>query len=934
MMADSESDSELDVFDADDRRPPSTFTYGSSQRKATLPNNTQQTSSQSKATRNEEDQNSDDEEEEILEAPRSSGTVREVHDEEDEVELPKSSDAPVHSSDDFASMPPACQAPSMRQKSVIFNDIEEQEQETQAHSDAAPASESQPDVFGAFFEDTQPFDAQQHGTKADIDIFGNPASTYVPRTLEEDGDETRVNDDQGFDQLRRAQALLRNASPDSFDALPSLPEASMEQDNSDAMDDAELRAMEKQQLILQVERQRANAQADNKPRVMHLNRDGMFTQTEPSQFLFDDTQSQLFTQFSQPDPDFQQQEQNHMPSPAVVQNVDDIFSEDSDRDEPAAPVVPSSPPTTQTRKRKIEALTSSSPLTPLASEATTDSQPIRHKRKIAFPVPESNDEDEQPASSSPSPRKGISRIVDSEDEDEEANVTKAASPRQRKIPLVDASDDEEEDADMSVRAPEDDDADDDADDEGDELDVIKKGKATKAWARADEADDEFTDEEAEESQRTNFMTAAGANNRVPNFQPPLSNYFDVPRPKSAKDDQQTEPTKAKKSAYIAGEAEESEDDERIPGKKSRKGGLGGVFSDDEDAADEEDEDAEDDGKDLEGLVDDVQDEEHLEKDQLVAEKFKQDRAEQDKADEDLHMRATKGQLRKSRPGNGLDNELDDDAQEDLDRRRITQGPQKRKVAGEKDGLDEIQNTALAEVYKEGVRNDVADDADFLEPMDSGSDSDIVDSDNEGGKPGIVSASSVRSEIVARARARKRQQVPDDEDDGAGEVADPTQIGSGSDDEDGFGRVVQIKNYMQSRPILNMREEDDEKHAMDALLNPRKRDEAEKAKLERNAAEFESKAANRKNFLGSGGGGGGRQKNSSVNFKQDQNRRAGGGSGQSGSAGSSSSGAAAVMKSGLGHPSTRRAGTSSAARSTSKLATLLERNRMLKFEENG
>ncbi|KAE8231629.1 hypothetical protein CF326_g3351 [Tilletia indica] len=969
MMSDSDSDSDLELISDDERttqrRPPPTFTYGNTQRKATSPNTTEDKSSQSKGAEDKGDDSSSDEEEEELELPRSSGTVREVHDDE-EAELPKSSGAAAPFDADLDLSPmhlPAYQEPPSRQKTVITHEMEESE--SQEHSDPAPASDSQPDVFGAFFEDTQPFDASQHGTKADIDIFAHPASTFVPRTFENDGDETRV--DNGFDHLRRAQAELRMGSPDSFDALPSLPEPTLEEDNSDSMEDDELRAMEKQQLILQVERQRANALADSRPRLMHLNRDGLFTQTEPSQFL-DDSQSQLFSQFSEPDHQPQQHQQPRMSSPAMALYDDDDFSEDSDHEQPPARIASSPPPPTQNMKRTSHLLSaphvpSSSPLTPLPSEDTVNSTPYdRLKRKNLSVIRDSDDEEEQHAQPSPSPdKKRIKLIVASDDEEEDDQEEEEEAPRRRKVVSIAVdSDDEEADAEMSDKATE-------AvlDDEDDYKLDLKKLKSTKAPA-SEKDNDTWTDDEMEEGQRDEIRTATTKERRSLN-QGTLSKFFGVPEPELVKEVDQPANQKKQKSAFIAGEAEESDDDERVPGKKSRKGGLDGVFSEDEDAAEEEDEDAEDDGKDLEGLVDDDQDEEQVEKDQLVAEKFKEDREAQDKADEELHTRATKGQLRKSRPGMGLENELDDDAQDDLDRRRIAQGPQKRKVNGEKDGLDDIQNTALAKVYKEDIRNNLAEEADFLNPVESETDSDDhLDTDQEDQPREAISSSAVRAALKAAALHRKGRKsnphILSDDEDRTEEKEEEAVMGS--DNEDGFGAGVHIRNHVhpqkfgvglldanlsaagaqqqQQRPRqsggrLNMREDDDgEKHAMDLLLGPRMRNEAEQAKLRRANEEFGETMANRRRFLGTGTGGG-KQNNSSVTQFGQARRVAGGaqsGSAAGGGGGGGLGGGAAVMKAGLGHPSTRRGSSGpAAARSVSKLGTVLESNRVLKFKDS-
>ncbi|KAK0539647.1 hypothetical protein OC835_001046 [Tilletia horrida] len=1030
---DSDSDSDLEIIPRDaaaplptfQRRVPATQTYGKRAFPSVL-GPTQQsagTDDVGKAeaelrgdVKGDDDDENDEEEEEEIDVPRSSGTVREPaegagqqqeEDREDDIDRLKSGGAAIPTSTGDISFSPAqhkpYQLPSSRQP-VIKLDLADEVEETQPPSDApgsGPASDSPGDIFGAFFNDTQPFDAQEHGKDADIDIFAHPAATQAPRRLEDDGDETRVEGDYGFDRLRQDQEIARNGAGDTFDALPSLPEPTLEEDMDSGEEDI-MRAMEKQQLILQVERQRANAQADGQPRLMHLNRDGLFTQTEPSQFL-DDTQSQMFSQDSDHEDVAAPAPQRHSSPMRPINNNDDVFSEDSDGEEQDAPPVAapkpaSSPRSSQARKRTIAEVTaSSSPLTSLPPSSLIDDEletvSKKRKRQATTRIADSDDEEEGQAQSSPSPRKTARRVIIIDDDEEEDNV----GPDADALKVEHDRDDERNHAEHSDHDGEADAGMSGQEDHSDDEEFKLPKVAYLIEKPFDPDDQDFTDDEDEEAQRDPFKPGSkgkGKQKAKDNGKKgkaaknSLSSFLGIASPPRATQNDiasNADPAgKKKNNAFIAGEAEESEDDERLPGKRSNKGGLAGVFSDDEDDGDEDDEDGEDDGKDLAELVDDEQDEEQAEKDALVAEKYHLDREEQDKADEDLHTRATKGMLRKARPGMGLDNELDDDAQDDIDRRRIAQGPQKRKVSGEKDGLDDIQNTALAMVYKADIRNDVADEADFLAPPESESEDEDVDvegySEPEDSKTAAVRASDVRAEMRALAKAKREQSrraqtvvISDDEGEGGDTAGDRhgrgqngRQAGADSDD-DGFDmHRIHFNNRItpaaytsnseskdagsnaQAGPggrmffggggrILAFGEDDDDKNAMDLVIRRRVRNEAEEAKLRRAANELGDGNANGRRLHGSYGGGGASKQNTSsiTQFGQVRQRQ---GAGASSGLGATTT----VMRTGLGHPSSRRpagggagaggAGAGSRVGALSKLG-VLNGNRSLKFGDS-
>ncbi|KAL9932939.1 hypothetical protein V8E36_008194 [Tilletia maclaganii] len=1020
-FGDSDSDSDLEIIGSGQpqqltqfalplsgRRQPPTFTYGSTQRKAAVA----EVEGPETAASGKDTADGWDEDELAYEIPRSSGTVREPEDKDDSLELPKSSLAAHHSSTSMLSSPAHAtpfSLPSARQPPAIkVDEVEAFDTQAQDPSDEPPPS-SESDVFGAFFNDTQSFDPNRHGQSADIDIFARPPSLAMPPLrIEDDGDETRVEESNPFDRLRRDQEEARHAHSHGFDGLPSLVDPSLE-DADDSLDADLYHAMEKQQLILQVERQRANANAEGQPRLMHLNRDGMFTQTEQSQF-HQDTQSQFMSQLS----DHEQPPEPAMPplvfpTPAVSFDSDDDFSDSSHEGQAEPAQAPSPPPNpSQSRKRKMEHVSSSSPLTSLLSTgpegADDDGTAPKRRFRARARVADSEDENEDAGpASSPSPKKRNRWRVIADDDEEEDVTSNTASTRRRPVIAPSESEDEGDDADvedeLGGKMDEDKEADSDAEAEsGDE----EEGASREGGQNDDDDDDfninmlkhsipykdrseeQFTDEEDEAEPKQKKASKPTMASKMKGkgkgtgklVQAGLHSFLGLSPPPKATEPAPTEPAdrrKAKMSSFIAGEAEESEDDEAMLGKKSKQGGLDGVFDHLDEDEDEEDEDAEDDGKDLEELVNDEQDEEQAAKDALVSEKYKADREAQDKADEELHTRATKGQLRKLKPGSGLDHELDDDAQDDIDRRRIAQGPQKRKVNGEKDGLDDIEHTAMGRVYKEDIRNDVADEADFLAPVgsDTDSESEVNYTDNENGGP--LTAGEVRRQAQELARERKRAGRKSNAivlSDGEEDVDGDQTLHGNLDDEsmEAARRGVQFKNYVRvaknsiagqdvmpgmavgqpaqrGRPSgggsgrLMLREEDDDKDPMDLLLKDRPRAEAEAAKLRRAAEEMGEDRGDRRRFGGVGGGGGKQNTSSVTQFgqrRQSSHGVASHGNGPAGRTGAGAGAGAAVMKTGLGPPSARRPGSGGvgmAQRVTSKIGALFDGSRSLKFKES-
>ena len=158
-------------------------------------------------------------------------------------------------------------------------------------------------------------------------------------------------------------------------------------------------------------------------------------------------------------------------------------------------------------------------------------------------------------------------------------------------------------------------------------------------------------------------------------------------------------TRKKKSAYVEGEAEEdSDDDGPVFEKKNDK--MRGVFSDEEDQPGEGDEDESEDGdaRDVEGLVDDIKELDEAAKDKLMRKKAAEQAAEDDAVLQRKVQKITEGKWRNMRRGaNGLDDALDEDADDADDLRRLQMPAALREQKRNLEGDDDLE--ALSECHR-------------------------------------------------------------------------------------------------------------------------------------------------------------------------------------------------------------------------------------------
>ncbi|EPQ29250.1 uncharacterized protein PFL1_03005 [Pseudozyma flocculosa PF-1] len=276
--------------------------------------------------------------------------------------------------------------------------------------------------------------------------------------------------------------------------------------------------------------------------------------------------------------------------------------------------------------------------------------------------------------------------------------------------------------------------------------------------------------------------------------PPLGqgatrNAFDVLRDGAAHaefapaQDAASHDKRKKKSALVMGEAEESSDEEFGGRRRGDKSGLGRVFSDDERASGSEgDSSDDDDGKDLEELVDDEREEDEAVKDRLALEAYQADVAKQDEATRLYHEKAVRGDFRlrrKGRDGAGLDDFLDEDADEEELKRRAAQPRggwyKKRRLDGDKDEMDELRELAEAQpflkVYEGSHKPLEEGDYGFLAGRDDDDDEDDDDDDDDADRDedneeveGVGSDEDDGDDDVATARVRTARHRGGGDDD--------------------------------------------------------------------------------------------------------------------------------------------------------------------------
>ena len=269
--------------------------------------------------------------------------------------------------------------------------------------------------------------------------------------------------------------------------------------------------------------------------------------------------------------------------------------------------------------------------------------------------------------------------------------------------------------------------------------------------------------------------------------------------------------KKRKSAFIEGEAEESEDEELGGQKRGDGGGLKGVFGDDNgsDSGAEDDEDDEDDADaaDLQELVDNERELDEAEKDEVARARFREDMEAKDREELEMHQKAIQGgfRTRRGRAGlNGIDAFLDEDAEDEDDRRKIalqsSAGWKKRKLLdGTEDGMDALaaheeaqpfvqSYAATHRIDHESEKYDFLavaeadkdnDDDEDEDEDENGSDED-KDDDEEAAGEGVVEEDAfgpvvtkqpktmryddVRAVLRERRKAKKRTALDDDEGD--------------------------------------------------------------------------------------------------------------------------------------------------------------------------
>lgn len=205
------------------------------------------------------------------------------------------------------------------------------------------------------------------------------------------------------------------------------------------------------------------------------------------------------------------------------------------------------------------------------------------------------------------------------------------------------------------------------------------------------------------------------------------------------------------SAFVFGEAEESDEEN----ENGEHGGLAGVFSDNEQASD--DEEGSEDDADLSSLLDDESDQDEETKDNVVHQKYLQQRQDDDAEIQALHERATKGLLRNRRRGrsgdDGLADLLDEDADEDELRRRL-QAPRfvKKRRCVEGDGMDALaardDAQAFVKTYNE-THTSLEDQNKY----------DFLDIAEESSEEERVSAHTVRAQLLREREQLRRQGEP-------------------------------------------------------------------------------------------------------------------------------------------------------------------------------
>nr|CDI53055.1 hypothetical protein BN887_05109 [Melanopsichium pennsylvanicum 4] len=196
--------------------------------------------------------------------------------------------------------------------------------------------------------------------------------------------------------------------------------------------------------------------------------------------------------------------------------------------------------------------------------------------------------------------------------------------------------------------------------------------------------------------------------------------------------------KKRKSAFIEGEAEESEDEDLGGSKRGDGGGLKGIFGVDDASAGSGSEDDEDDADaaDLAELVDNDREVDEALKDEVARARFRQDMEAKDREETEIHKKAIAGgyRNRRGRAGlDGLESFLDEDADEEEDRRKIAMmsqgGWKKRKLMdGTEDGMDKLAEHEEAKAF---------------------------------GQPKKIRYNDVRSAIRERRKAKQRGNLSDD-----------------------------------------------------------------------------------------------------------------------------------------------------------------------------
>ncbi|KAK7060206.1 hypothetical protein VNI00_000971 [Paramarasmius palmivorus] len=209
------------------------------------------------------------------------------------------------------------------------------------------------------------------------------------------------------------------------------------------------------------------------------------------------------------------------------------------------------------------------------------------------------------------------------------------------------------------------------------------------------------------------------------------------------------------SEFVQGEAQES-DEETFGFVKSR--------DDDEDLNEDLD-------KTLETLVDDKEMDEDTVAEDKVLEKYKEQAELDDKANEELHMRAIQGELRKKRThGLGIDDS--DDEEDDEERARRIRRRMDRGARIDRQNIKELgdhpETLAFFNSYTKGVKDDDDNDLAYLQQQSApdfvmgealqhqeGADD---EEDEESSGPGEVN----RSEILAQVRQIAQEKPAEDE----------------------------------------------------------------------------------------------------------------------------------------------------------------------------